>query len=153
MKTSLKNYIKVFKSDPRRERLVSESRAGRLLSDLMKDLREGADLRQTELAERLGRPQSFISKLELGGYERCNIGTLTTIARAMGYELDFERMFKRLAKSTYSHDVDCDFETTFEKMQAEAHRNIVASGVRGFSFTKAQNLAMLNSQADESIAA
>lgn len=36
------------------------------LQDLLKKLRTDADLRQIDLAEKLGKPQSYVSKYEVG---------------------------------------------------------------------------------------
>lgn len=36
------------------------------LQELLRELRSAADLRQVDLAKRLGRPQSFVSKYESG---------------------------------------------------------------------------------------
>ncbi len=38
----------------------------RKLSDLLKRARENADMTQTELAQKLGKPQSFVAKYERG---------------------------------------------------------------------------------------
>ncbi|MGH2508086.1 MAG: helix-turn-helix domain-containing protein [Ktedonobacteraceae bacterium] len=38
----------------------------RRVRELLRELREAAKLRQIDLAERLGRPQSFVSKYESG---------------------------------------------------------------------------------------
>jgi len=46
----------VNKQDPRYEKLQC----------LLRDLRKQQGIRQQELAERLGRPQSYVSKLESG---------------------------------------------------------------------------------------
>src|SRR5690606_17914947 len=42
------------------------SREQKLLQDLLKSIRESVPLTQAELARRLGRPQSFVSKYECG---------------------------------------------------------------------------------------
>lgn len=47
------------------------------------DARRGAGLRQTDLAERLGKPQSFVSKIERGE-RRIDLVEFLIVARAIG---------------------------------------------------------------------
>lgn len=47
------------------------------------DARRGAGLRQTDLAERLGKPQSFVSKVERGE-RRIDLVEFLIVARAIG---------------------------------------------------------------------
>jgi transcriptional regulator with XRE-family HTH domain len=54
---------------------------------LLRDLRLRADIRQTELAERLGRPQSYVSKYE-SGQRRLGLIELDDICAALGTSLD-----------------------------------------------------------------
>jgi len=53
---------------------------------LLRQLREEAGLRQTELAGLLGRPQSFVSKYE-SGERRLDLVELRDICRALGADL------------------------------------------------------------------
>lgn len=55
----------------------------RRLVVLLRGLREAAGLRQVELAERLGRPQSFVSKYE-SGERRLDLVELREICQALG---------------------------------------------------------------------
>ena len=56
------------------------------LSKLLKQIRLGAGLRQEDLAQLLGRPQSFVSKCESG--ERClDILELRQVCQAVGVTL------------------------------------------------------------------
>jgi len=118
MKSSVSEHIKAFKANKRHERLVAEARAERLLSEKMRAIRESTGLTQTDLGERLGRPQSFVSKLEQGGFDRCTISTLTTVARAMGYGIDVAAMFVPLEAAVFSHELDCDSDTDADKFEA-----------------------------------
>lgn len=65
----------VNKQDPRYEKLQA----------LLRELRKSQDIRQQELAERLGRPQSYVSKYESG--ER-NIDLIELIDVAKSIDLD-----------------------------------------------------------------
>lgn len=47
------------------------------------DARRGAGLRQTDLAARLGKPQSFVSKIERGE-RRLDLVEFLIVARAIG---------------------------------------------------------------------
>jgi transcriptional regulator with XRE-family HTH domain len=53
---------------------------------LLRQLRQEAGLRQRDLAERLGEPQSFVSKFE-SGERRLDIGELRYICGALGVPL------------------------------------------------------------------
>ena len=53
---------------------------------LLRHCRESAGLRQVELAERLHRPQSFVSKYE-SGQRRLDLIELHTICGALGVDL------------------------------------------------------------------
>jgi transcriptional regulator with XRE-family HTH domain len=46
--------------------LNERQRQQAVLRDLLRQMRKDAGLRQSELAERLGKPQSFVSKVETG---------------------------------------------------------------------------------------
>lgn len=51
----------------------------------MIEAREEAGVSQEQLAERLGRPQSYVSKTELGK-RRLDVIEYLTFARAVGYD-------------------------------------------------------------------
>jgi len=55
----------------------------RALCALLVAARRKAGLNQTELAKRLGRPQSFIAKLE-GGERRLDVVEFLAVTRAIG---------------------------------------------------------------------
>lgn len=74
------------KQDPRYEKLQS----------LLRDLRKRLGIRQQELAEKLGRPQSYVSKLESG--ER-NIDLIELIDVAESLNLEPAAMISDLIKS------------------------------------------------------
>ncbi len=70
-----------------------------LLCDLMMEARDGAGLTQTELAEKLGRPQSYVSKYEIGE-RRLDVVEFLEVMRALG--VDFPkaaRLLKRVNKA------------------------------------------------------
>jgi transcriptional regulator with XRE-family HTH domain len=59
---------------------------------LLVSARRDAGLRQVDLAERLGKPQSFVSKMERGE-RRLDVVELIVVARAIGVdEIGFLRM-------------------------------------------------------------
>ena len=51
--------------------------------EALKEARQRANLTQRELAERLGRPQSFVAKYETGE-RRVDVAEFIAIARAIG---------------------------------------------------------------------
>jgi transcriptional regulator with XRE-family HTH domain len=57
------------------------------LQALLKSLRTEAGLRQVELAEILGQPQSFVSKIE-SGERRLDILELRQVCQAFGISLE-----------------------------------------------------------------
>jgi transcriptional regulator with XRE-family HTH domain len=62
---------------------------------LLRELRIGANLRQEELAARLGKPQSFVSKLETGE-RRADLAEVRQICSAMSVGLaDFVERLER----------------------------------------------------------
>lgn len=67
-----------------RKSIYSDEQA--VLVGLLRELREKAGVRQVELAERLGRPQSFVSKYE-SGERRLDLIELRHIALALGVSL------------------------------------------------------------------
>jgi transcriptional regulator with XRE-family HTH domain len=65
-----------------------------VLQTLLRQLRQEANLRQQDLAERIGEPQSFISKYE-SGERRLDIVELRQICSAIGISLTtFVRRFE-----------------------------------------------------------
>jgi transcriptional regulator with XRE-family HTH domain len=66
----------------------------RKLQRLLRQTRLAAGLRQEDLAEHLGRPQSFVSKYERGD-RRLDLVELRQICQAVGVPLaDFARRFE-----------------------------------------------------------
>ena len=53
---------------------------------LLRKLRNGAELRQAELAQKLGKPQSFVSKYE-SGERRLDVLELRQVCHALGITL------------------------------------------------------------------
>lgn len=65
------------------------------LCRLLREARTEADLRQTDLADRLGKPQSFVSKYE-SGERRLDLVELGEVCRALGIGLvDFVKRFEK----------------------------------------------------------
>ena len=58
----------------------------RRLQALLREVRQEAGLRQTDLAKRLGQPQSFISKYE-SGERRLDLPELRQVCKAIGIPL------------------------------------------------------------------
>jgi transcriptional regulator with XRE-family HTH domain len=71
------------------------SREHRAFCALLIESREGAGLSQTELADRLGKPQSFVSKYE-GGERRLDVIEFVAIARSLG--IDPTGLFRQFAR-------------------------------------------------------
>lgn len=67
---------------------------------LLREIRQEAGLRQRDLAERIGLPQSFVSKCE-SGERRLDIVELRALCAALGVSLsDFvDRLEKKIAAS------------------------------------------------------
>ena len=66
----------------------------RRIRALLRDFRLKAGLRQQDVAERLGEPQSFVSKIE-SGERRLDLGELAEVCEALGISLaDFVRRFE-----------------------------------------------------------
>jgi transcriptional regulator with XRE-family HTH domain len=61
--------------------------------ELLTEARKSADLTQTDLSKRLGRPQSFVSKYERGE-RRLDVIEFAQVARAL--EIDPLRFLARL---------------------------------------------------------
>lgn len=65
------------------------------LQELLRELRDAADLRQVDLAKRLGRPQSFVSKYE-SGEKNLDFLEVREVCEALGVPLvDLARRFER----------------------------------------------------------
>jgi transcriptional regulator with XRE-family HTH domain len=58
----------------------------RRLGELLRDMRTHAGLRQSDLAERLGRSQSYVAKFE-SGERRLDLYELDVVCRALGVDL------------------------------------------------------------------
>ncbi|MBI5783784.1 MAG: helix-turn-helix transcriptional regulator [Gammaproteobacteria bacterium] len=66
----------------------------RKVRELLRDLREAAGLRQVDLATRLKRPQSFVSKYE-SGEKTLDFLEVREVCRALGMPLvDFVRRYE-----------------------------------------------------------
>src|ERR1700676_868632 len=97
------------------ERLYRESEVRAVLSLQLKLLREVQGLSQTALADRIGRKQPFIARLEKGGYDRCELSTLRTILRAMSFDLNFEKLLMKLPQPVFTgHSSGDNLEMAFE---------------------------------------
>lgn len=71
------------------------SREQRRLQTLLRQMRENAGLRQVDLAKRLKRPQSFISKYE-SGERRLDLIELVHVCKALDVDpVAFVRQFTR----------------------------------------------------------
>lgn len=82
--------MKIPNEDFQRERLYS----------LLKKLRQNSGIRQVDLAEKLGVPQSFISKCE-SGERQLDIVELRQVCRAIGITLDnFAKMLEETINET-----------------------------------------------------
>jgi transcriptional regulator with XRE-family HTH domain len=70
------------------------TRRQEMLASLLRQVRKEKGLRQVDLAERLGEPQSFISKYE-SGERRLDLPELEQVCRAMGITLsDFVQRYE-----------------------------------------------------------
>jgi DNA-binding transcriptional regulator YiaG len=65
------------------------------LCELLIEARKKASLTQVEVAERLGKPQSFVAKYE-GGERRLDVVEFIAVAKAL--ELDPKALFDRLMR-------------------------------------------------------
>jgi transcriptional regulator with XRE-family HTH domain len=64
------------------------------LRNLLRQIRSEAGLRQVDVAERLGEPQSFVSKFE-SGERRLDLIEVREVCRAVGVSLtDFVKRFE-----------------------------------------------------------
>jgi transcriptional regulator with XRE-family HTH domain len=65
------------------------------LQHLLRQVRLGAGLRQVDMAEKLGQPQSFVSKYE-SGERRLDLLELRQVCRAVGLSLaEFAERFEK----------------------------------------------------------
>jgi transcriptional regulator with XRE-family HTH domain len=64
----------------------SESADKETLRSLLRDIRQRVGIRQSDLAERLGLPQSFVSKYE-SGERRLDILELRLVCQALGLSM------------------------------------------------------------------
>lgn len=71
----------------------------RALCALLTEAREQAGLSQTELARRLGKPQSFVSKYE-GGERRLDLIEFIGVAKALGTDPTslFRQFVRRISR-------------------------------------------------------
>jgi DNA-binding XRE family transcriptional regulator len=74
--------VGVNQARPRRMRKSVHSKEYKVLTGLLIAARKRADLTQQEVAERLGRPQSFITKVEKGE-RRIDVVELLVICKAL----------------------------------------------------------------------
>ncbi len=68
--------------------MARRSAAYRLFLRRLREARQAAGLTQVEVAKRLRRPQSYVSKCE-SGERRVDVVELTEFARLYGKELEF----------------------------------------------------------------
>ena len=73
------------------------SKEHRAFCALLRETREQAGMTQTELAKRLGKPQSFVAKFE-GGERRLDVVEFLEVARALG--ADPIRIIRALLKGS-----------------------------------------------------
>ena len=78
---------------PRRIGKTVHSANQRVFCELMLQARRKAGLTQQELADRLGKPQSFVAKYE-GGERRLDVVEFAAVARAIG--ADPVRLLRKL---------------------------------------------------------
>jgi transcriptional regulator with XRE-family HTH domain len=105
---SASDYVAEFRKDPDNNRLFLEHEIAVALSDLFLKRREEAGLTQADLAQRVGRTQPYIAKLEAGAYDRCSIGTLRTFARALGFEINLAQFLVPIAAPEFTGKVTID---------------------------------------------
>lgn len=77
----------------------TDDQAARRLQQLLRSIRADAGLRQSDLASRLSRPQSYVSKYE-SGERRLDFVELREICLALGVPLvDFVARYEALSDS------------------------------------------------------
>lgn len=82
-----------------RQRPLADGPQCAALASVLRDARTNAGLKQTELADRLSIPQSFVSKWE-AGQRRLDLVELMAICRALGIDIHsliaaFERQISK----------------------------------------------------------
>lgn len=76
--------------------MSQSNREKQQLQELLRELREAAELRQVDLAKRLGRPQSFVSKYE-SGEKNLDFLEVREVCEALGIPLvELVRQFERV---------------------------------------------------------
>lgn len=101
-------FSAAFRKDPENDRLYRESEIRLEISERMREMRKHLNISQEDLAKRVGRSQPFIAKLEKGGYDRCEISTLRTFARALRHDIDVSGMFVMLEEAVFTGKSSCD---------------------------------------------
>lgn len=71
------------------------SKEHKALRAVLVEAREAKGLTQEKLAQRLGKPQSFVWKIE-SGERRCDVPEFIRIARAM--KIDPEALFRKVVR-------------------------------------------------------
>jgi len=84
---TLKQHVKEKMKDPKFRKAWQELDAEFSILEGVIKARRKAGLTQEELAKRIGTKQPALSRLEKGGFEKVNIGTLRKIANALNHEL------------------------------------------------------------------
>jgi len=75
-----------------------KSSKNKVLLRLLRQVRREAGLRQVDLAQRLGQPQSFVSKYE-SGERRLDLLEVDAVCKAVGISVvEFVRRFERAAR-------------------------------------------------------
>ncbi len=105
---SAEEFSALFRSNAENERLYRESEVRLDLAERMTEMRHSAGLSQQQLADRVGRKQPFIARLERGAYDRCGLSTLRTFARAMGHDINAATMFTRGTATHFSGKSSCN---------------------------------------------
>ncbi len=112
---SAEEFSALFRRNAENERLYRESEIRLDLAERMTEMRRAAGLSQQELADRVGRKQSFVGRLEKGAYDRCALSTLRTFARAMGYDISATNMFVEGGSAHFTGSSSCSgLEESFD---------------------------------------
>jgi len=85
---AVKIFYALFVRTPRQRRLLEEERQRVALGDLIRDLREGQGLTQTQLAKKVGTTQSSIARIEDANYTGQKLATIAKIAAALGHQVE-----------------------------------------------------------------
>jgi|AGTN01.2.fsa_nt_gi Helix-turn-helix. len=90
--------------EKRGPRLVANRKQQKVFLSLLRDLRRKAGLRQTDVAEALGKPQAFVSYYESGA-RRLDLLELRQVCHALGVPLlEFVRQFERTLRDSSSDE-------------------------------------------------